>query len=138
MIHEDAGVTREYKDLECTEELDDVPDLDFWDRSGPHIKRAVIIDDLEITSATKQRLRNLCTLMRYASTHKSITVYFGHQSFWAVPTLVRRMCSVYILWKPRARTEASLIEDRTGMPKGSLKELFKTWRLGTTTVYVLI
>ena len=130
LIHEDAGATKEYKDLECTAELDEVPDLDFWDRPGPHIKRAVIIDDLEITSATKQRLKNLCVLMRYASTHKGLTVYFGHQSFWAVPTLVRRMCSVFILWKPRARTEAGLIEDRTGMPKGSLTELFNTVATG--------
>ena len=126
LIHEDAGFTKEYKDLECTEEFADIPPLEFWDNPGPHIKRAVIIDDLEITSANKERLKNLAILFRYASTHKGLTVYFGHQSFFNTPSLIRKMSNVYILWKPRSRTEMALIEDRVGMPKGALKELFAT------------
>lgn len=125
LIHEDAGFTKEYRDLECTEEFKDVPPLSFWEHKGPHIKRAVIIDDLELTSAHKERKANLAILFRYASTHKGLTVYFAHQSFFDVMGLVRKMSNVYILWKPRARTELALIEDRVGMPMGSLKELFK-------------
>ena len=49
LIHQDAGFTKEYKDLECTQEMDEVPDISFWEYDGPHIKRAVIVDDLELT-----------------------------------------------------------------------------------------
>ena len=130
LIHEDAGATKEYKDLECTQEFKEVPPLDFWDHDGPHIKRAVIVDDLELTAAHKERLKNLAILFRYASTHKSLTIYFAHQSFFNVIPLIKKMSNVYILWKPRARTEITLIEDRVGMPKDSLKELFKTVATG--------
>lgn len=124
LIHQDAGHTKEYTDLECTEELNDVPPLEFWERDGPHIKRAVIIDDLELTSATKEREKNLAILFRYASTHKGLTIYFAHQSFFDITPLVKKMSNVYILWKPRARYELALIEDKIGMPKGSLKMIF--------------
>jgi hypothetical protein len=67
----------------------------------------------------------LAILFRYASTHKGLTIYFAHQSFFDVMGLIKKMSNVYILWKPRARTELSLIEDRIGMPKDSLKILFK-------------
>ena len=40
------------------------------------------------------------------------------------------MANVYIVYKPRAYSELSLIEDRVGMPKGSLKELFNTIATG--------
>lgn len=130
LIHEDAGFTREYKDLECTAELADVPPLEFWEHDGPHIKRAVIVDDLELTAAHKERRKNLAILFRYASTHKGLTIYFAHQSFFDVDPLVKKMSNCYILWRPRARTELSLIEDRVGMPKGSLKEIFRTVATG--------
>ena len=126
MIHADAFISKEYDDLQPTEKFTDIPDISFWDHDGPHIKRACIVDDLEFTAANKTRLQNLALLMRYVSTHKGLTVYLGHQSFFSVPIIARKMCSVYILWKPRARSEAGLIEDRVGMPKGTLKELFTT------------
>ena len=36
------------------------------------------------------------------------------------------MANVYILWKPRSYNELQLIENRVGMKKGTLRELFKT------------
>jgi energy-coupling factor transporter ATP-binding protein EcfA2 len=130
LIHQDAGFTKEYTDLECTEEMDDVPDLEFWEHDGKPIKRAVIVDDLELTNANKERVKNLAILFRYASTHKNLTVYFAHQSFFDVIPLIKKMSNVYILWKPRARGELSLIENRVGMPDGSLREIFDTIATG--------
>ena len=130
LIHQDAGVTKEYRDLECTDEMNDVPDISFWNYDGPYKKRAVICDDLELTAANKERLKNLAIMFRYASTHKGLTIYFAHQSFFDVTPLIKKMSNVYILWKPRARQELGLIEDRTGLPKDTLRDLFATVATG--------
>ena len=126
LIHEDWEFTKEYNDLEVTGKMGEPPDISFWDYDGPYIKRAVIVDDLEMTSAHKERMKNLAIMFRYASTHKGLTIYFAHQSFFDVMSLIKKMASIYILWKPRARSELSLIENRTGLQKDTLKELFKT------------
>jgi hypothetical protein len=130
LIHQDAGVTKDYLDLEVTEEFDEIPDINFWNYDGKFRKRAVIVDDLELTSANKERMKNLAIMFRYASTHKGLTIYFAHQSFFDVPPLVKKMANVYILWKPKARNELSMIENRTGLEKDTLKELFKTVATG--------
>ena len=130
LIHEDAGYTKEYLDLECTEEMADVPDISFWDYDGPYIKRAVIVDDLELTSAHKERMKNLAIMFRYASTHRGLTIYFSHQSFFDVMTLIKKMASVYVIWKPRAYSEVHMIENRCGLKKDTLKELFNTIATG--------
>ena len=125
LIHEDAEFTKEYDDLEPTEKLNEVPDIDYWEYEGPYIKRCVIVDDLELTSAHKQRLKNLAILFRYCSTHKGLTIYFAHQSFFDVCSLIKKMSNIFILWKPRAYSELSMIENRIGYPKNVLKELFR-------------
>ena len=130
LIHEDAGYTQEYADLECTDEMNEPPDISFWDSDGPFKKRAVIVDDLELTSAHKERLKNLAIMFRYASTHRGLTIYFAHQSFFDVMTLIKKMASVYIIWKPRARNEVNMIENRCGLKKDTLKDLFKTVATG--------
>jgi len=130
LIHEDALVTREYDDLEPTDKLDEVPALEFWDRPGKHKKRAVIVDNLELTAAQKERKKNLAIMFRYASTHKNLTIYFSHQSFFDIIPLIKKMSDVIILWKPKARNEMTLIENRCGLENGTLKYLFKTFATG--------
>ena len=130
LIHEDAEFTKEYDDLDVTEKLDDVPGIDFWEYDGPYIKRCVIVDDLELTSANKERMKNLAILFRYCSTHKGLTIYFAHQSFFDTMSLVRKMSNVCVIYKPRAYSELALIENRVGYEKGTLKELFNTVATG--------
>ena len=132
LIHEDAEFTREYDDLEPTEKLNEVPPIDFWELpdGSPYIKRAVIIDDLELTSANKERLKNLAILFRYCSTHKGLTIYFAHQSFFDVLGLVKKMANVYVIYKQRAYSELQMIENRVGYKKDTLKELFQTIATG--------
>ena len=130
LIHQDAGYTREYTDLECTAEMNEVPPVEFWEYEGAFKKRAVIVDDLELTSANKERMKNLAIMFRYASTHKGLTIYFAHQSFFDIMPLIKKMASVYIIWKPKARTELAMIENRIGMKKNVLKQLFKTVATG--------
>jgi energy-coupling factor transporter ATP-binding protein EcfA2 len=132
LVHEDSEFTKEYDDLDVSEKLNDVPSIDFWElpEGSPYIKRCVIVDDLELTSANKQRMKNLAILFRYCSTHKGLTIYFAHQSFFDVSSLVKKMANIYVLWRPRAYSELALIENRVGYPKGTLKELFNTVATG--------
>ena len=107
LVHEDSEFTKEYDDLDVSEKLNDVPSIDFWElpEGSPYIKRCVIVDDLELTSANKQRMKNLAILFRYCSTHKGLTIYFAHQSFFDITSLVKKMANIYVLWKPRAYSE---------------------------------
>lgn len=130
LIHEDAGYTKEYRDLECTEELAEVPPLEYWEQDGPHVKRAVICDDLEMTSANRERLKNLAIMFRYASTHRGLTIYFAHQSFFNIMPLIKKMADVIIVWKVKARNELGLIENRVGLPDGTLRHIFSTIATG--------
>ena len=130
LIHEDCHATKEYDDLEPTEKFDDVPPLEFWDYDGKYRKRAVIVDDLELTSAHKERKKNLAIMFRYASTHKGLTIYFAHQTFFDTMPLIKKMSDVIILWKPKARNELAMVENRCGLEDGTLKELFKTIATG--------
>ena len=105
VVHEDyredgTGAT-EYDDCGPTAMLGDVPPLEYWnevcygdDPDGPPVKRLVILDDLELTGANKERLRNLALLFRYVSIHKGMSVILCHQSFFDVPSVVKHapMC----------------------------------------------
>ena len=136
VIHEDAHVTRDYEDLEPTMMLAEVPGLDFWsslpefedpereDDDPRPIKRLVIIDDLEFTSSHKQRQKDLAILFRYASSHKGLSIILCHQSYFDCPPLVKKMSDVFCIWRPRARNELSMIENRCGLPTHSLAEMF--------------
>ena len=131
LIHEDAHNTREYDDMDFTERFDEVPSIEFWDTGDEkYEKRAVVVDDLEMVASNKERLKNLAILFRYASSHKGLTVYLAHQSFFDIMPLIKKMANFYILWKPRSRGEIELIENRTGLAKGCLKELFATVATG--------
>ena len=133
VCHEDAGSTRDYDDLDPTAMMPEVPGLDFFnalpdrdEETGKRIKRAIICDDLEMTHSNKSRAKNLAILFRYASSHKSLTIYLAHQSAFDLPPIVKKMANVYILWRCRSRSELSTIENRVGLEKGELKQLFDT------------
>jgi len=132
LVHQDATYTTEYDDLDCTEIFDEIPDIDFWElpEGSPYIKRCVILDDLELTSADRERKKRLAILFRYCSTHKGLTVYFAHQSCFDTPSLIRKMADVWILWRPRSIAEMHTIENRVGFKKGDLKQLFDTVATG--------
>ena len=137
VIHQDAARTKEYDDLEPTALIADIPPGDFWsglpachEEPGPDgeavpIKRAVVIDDLEFAKATTARLENLGVLMRYASTHRGLSVMFSHQAFFHIPNIVVRMSEIFVLWRPSSRRELGAIEDRVGLPKGELADIFE-------------
>lgn len=129
LVHPDIEVSKEYDDLECTECLQKIPPLEYFDDlmdPKNKIKSCIIIDDVEFTGSNKDELRNLGLLMRYLSTHRNMTIIFSHQDFFGVPPIVKKMSNVFIIYKPKSRTELSMIENRCGVNKGLFKELFDT------------
>ena len=131
LVHLDAGHTLDYADLDLTAEMPDMPTLEFYNAlpthnaKGKRIRRAIIVDDLELTHATKERSKNLAILFRFVSSHHNMTVYYAHQSYFSIPPLVKKMASVFVLWRPRSNTELKLVEDRCGVDRGMLKHLFE-------------
>jgi len=129
LIHPDVEVSKEYDDLECSDCLQKIPPLEYFDDlmdPKNKIKSCIIIDDVEFTGTNKDELRNLGLLMRYLSTHRNMTVIFSHQSWFDIPNIVKKMSNVFIIYKPKSRTELSMIENRCGAEKGMFKELFDT------------
>ncbi len=72
----------------------------------------------------KTRLRNIATLFRYCSSHKGFSIMCAHQDFFSIDPIVKKCANIFLLWKPHARSEASLIDNRVGLAKGTLKTLF--------------
>ena len=140
IIHEDGDFSRDYEDCDPTAVMNEVPSLDFWSslperhwagaRKGRRIKRMVVVDDLETGGVSKERVKRLGILVRYASSHKFLTVVICHQSPMDVPPLIRKMSNVVGLYKPRGKNEISLIENRFGVDKGTLSRLFDTVATG--------
>ena len=140
VVHEDAGTTRDYEQADPTAMMPEVPSLEFWSAlperhedgplKGKRIKRLVIVDDLETSGAAKERIKRLGILVRYCSSHKFLTVVICHQSAFDLPPLVRKMCNVVCVWKPRGRQELALISNRVGADPGLLEHLFNTAATG--------
>lgn len=129
LVHPDIEVSKEYEDLECTDCLQKIPPLEYFDYlvdANNKLKSCIIIDDVEFTGSNKDELRNLGLIMRYLSTHRNMTVIVSHQDWFGVPAICKKMSNVYIIYKPKSRTELSMIENRCGVEKGLFKELFNT------------
>jgi hypothetical protein len=130
VIHQDSDGTTEWNDLDYTGLLNDVPDVEFFNEitEEPDKKILIIIDDLELANAPKQRIHNLSVLMRYISSHKNISVCLTSQNFFSVKPDVRKNANLFFVWKPVARNEISLIENRVGLKKGLLSEMLAEFR----------
>ena len=129
LVHPDIEVSKEYDDIECSDCLQKIPHLEYFDDltdADNKLKSCIIIDDVEFTGSNKDELRNLGLIMRYLSTHRNMTVIFAHQSWFDIPNIVKKMSNVYIIYKPKSRTELSMIENRCGVEKGLFKHLFDT------------
>lgn len=129
LIHPTGGL--EYEDVGCTEIFDSIPPVSYWselpveDDDGNLIKRLVIIDDMPLEKIRKEQQENLDLLLRHISSHRGITINCAFQRFFGCPTSVRDLCNVFILWKPTARNEISIIANRVGMDAMDLATLFK-------------
>ena len=122
IIHGDADVTTEFNDLEPTMIMSTFPPVEFYDGK---VKTLVIIDDVEYSDLSKDQIARLHKLFRYVSSHKNVSIYVTHQNFFSLPSLVRKLCTTFIIWKPRSSTELKLIANRIGLKPEMLTDIFK-------------
>jgi hypothetical protein len=122
IIHGDADCTKEFDDLDPTMMLREFPPIEFWDGE---VKTLVIIDDVEFSNLSKEQSARLNKLLRYGSSHKNLTCFVSHQSFFDLPNLVRKLCNVFILWKPRSVMELKIIANRVGYTAKEIEYIFE-------------
>ena len=122
IIHGDGDCTTEFDDVEPTRMMSEFPPIDFFDGE---VKTLLIIDDVEFSSLSKEQEARMNKIFRYGSSHKNITVYVSHQSFFDLPNLVRKLCNVYVLWKPRSVSELKTIANRVGFTASQLDWIFE-------------
>jgi hypothetical protein len=122
IIHGDCDVTKEWEDIEPTMMMDEFPPKEFWDSA---CKTLCIIDDLEFSNLSKEQVARMNKLFRYVSSHKNVTIYVSHQNFFELPSLVRKLCNCFILWKPRSTTELKIIASRIGLKADTLTDVFE-------------
>lgn len=119
VLHTDINNT-EWDDLSPSEMLNDIPELDFWDEVEGH--QLLIIEDMDLNPKDVR----LSQLMRYVSSHKSVSIACLFQQITAIPTVVRRNANVFVLFDPKPDlVNTRLIESRCGLSKGELTYLFK-------------
>jgi hypothetical protein len=118
LLHTDVNST-EWDDLDLDEKLDDIPDLDYWELDGHTL---LIIEDMDLNPKDVR----LSQLMRYVSSHKSVSIACLFQQITAIPTVVRRNANIFVLFDPKPDlVNTRLIEARCGLGKGELTYLFK-------------
>jgi hypothetical protein len=122
IIHGDSTVTREFDDLEATMLMDSFPPVEFYDSL---VKTLVIIDDVEFSHLSRDQVARMNKLVRYVSSHKNVTVYVSHQSFVDLPILIRKLCNVFIIWKPRSLIELKLIANRIALHPEQMEDVFE-------------
>ena len=119
LVHVDKRST-EWDDFDIPEEnrFDDIPPLTALEHDGAS---CIIIEDYEFP--TKSKLGNLSKLFRFASTHMNISVFLIYQDFLRIPTICRRLCNIYCIWKMPDKNQLNMIGKRVGLEKGEMSEM---------------
>ena len=109
--------------LDCDPDLitDNMIDLDIFD---PKIKTCVVIDDWEMIRMSTEQIRQLSTLMRFISSHRNVSIIMSFQSFYDCNSISRKCANCFMIYKPNSKKEITMIENSTGLVKGTLKSLF--------------
>jgi hypothetical protein len=111
----------EFLDLEPTGILDEIPDMSLF---NPKLKTCCIIDDYEMSRASTATLRRLSTLFRFVSSHKNVSLMVGYQVFFECPSVIRKCSNVFLLYKPVAVGELTMIANRVGLAAVDLHMIF--------------
>jgi hypothetical protein len=118
----DAELSKEWLDMEPTEIMDHMPDLELFDGTE---KVCVVIDDYEFEKCSKVEIRKLTTLFRMISSHKNVSIMCSYQSFFHCPSICRKTANVFLLYKPTSDGELQTIANRVGIAYGVLADLFR-------------
>ena len=114
--------TKEWDDLEPTMILRDIPDPEDFTQNDK--KTMIIIDDFEMSGLPKQSLKNLSSLFRFVSSHHNISIIICYQSIFDMPSIIKKCCNVFIIYRPNDRDELGTIARRVGMTKKDMLYIF--------------
>jgi hypothetical protein len=119
-------------DLNSKEWDDCEPDL-FTNKIPPlscfqdNVKTMVVIDDYEFQKCGSDEKKRLFTLFRMISSHRGVSILASYQSFFDCPKICRVTSDVFIIYKPRSKTELKTIANRIGIDADDLKHMFKKY-----------
>ena len=120
------STSKEHNLLDPTLILSDIPDIETLvvEELG---KTLLIIDDIDLTKLDSHQKRNLSMLFRYISSHHDISVMLSYQSFFDIPTIIRKTCNMFFLWKTNNSDELSIIAKRVGYNKKIFQMIFSKY-----------
>ena len=120
------STSKEHDMLDPTLILTDIPDIETL-VSEELGKTLIIIDDFDLSKLDNHQKRNLSMLFRYISSHHNISVLLSYQSFFDVPTIIRKTCNYFFIWKTNNVDELTVIAKRVGYNKKTFQEIFKKY-----------
>jgi|694.fasta_scaffold104995_4 GTPase SAR1 family protein len=120
------STSKEHNILDPTLILSDIPDIETLvvEELG---KTLIILDDFDLTKLDNNQKRNLSMLFRYISSHHNISVMLSYQSFFDIPTIIRKTCNYFFLWKTNNSDELSIIAKRVGYNKKIFQTIFSKY-----------
>ena len=118
----DAKNSKEWNNMDPTEIFDEVPELDMFDGSE---KSILVIDDFELMKLDKDSFKRLVTIFRFCSTHRNLSIILSYQSFFDCPSIFRKLCNCFIVYKPNSLQEMRSISNRVGIDHNIIKDIFK-------------
>lgn len=120
------STSKEWDVIDPTAIMHDIPDPEsiIDEENG---KTLLIIDDYDLTKLNKQQQKNFSQLFRYISSHHNISVMLSYQSFFDVPSIIRKCCNYFYIYKTQNIDELNIISKRCGYNKKVFKDLFKKY-----------
>ena len=120
------STSNEHNILDPTITLFDIPDIESI-VSEDNGKTLIIIDDFDMSKLDTNQKRNLSMLFRYISSHHNISVMLSYQSFFDIPTIIRKTCNYFFIWKTNNSDEITTIAKRTGYNKKIFQTVFSKY-----------
>ena len=120
------STSKEHDILDPTITLFDIPEIESI-VSEDNGKTLIIIDDFDMSKLDNHQKRNLGMLFRYVSSHHNISVLLSYQSFFDIPTIIRKTCNYFFIWKTNNVDELGTIAKRTGYNKKIFQSIFSKY-----------
>jgi hypothetical protein len=122
VCHYDAEGTNEYDDIGA-EMIDELPDPK---KINPiKEKMMLIIEDLNLTTLSKEERYKLDRLAGYSRSHRGVSLGLTVQNPMDCPVGFRRMCNIFTLWRQPDLNGLMLMSRRTGYKQKDFIEFFK-------------
>ncbi len=125
LYHCGGDYVEEYSDIdiECIDTIPE-PDSELFD---PKIKSLLIIEDKSFKFMKGDELYRLDRCFGYVSTHRNLSIITTAQYFFNVPSTIRDMSNVYILWKVKDLDTLKTIGRRVGLKKEQIMFLMNNF-----------